>query len=73
MSRRLGESGRVIVRVLISANGRVREAHLYQSSGHDRLDNAALQTVLDWRCQPVLQGGEPQAAWRSAPVDFVLR
>jgi protein TonB len=50
MSRRLGESGEVIVSVLFAADGRVRDVRLQRSSGFDRLDQAALQTVRnDWR------------------------
>ncbi|MDR0275402.1 MAG: energy transducer TonB [Burkholderiaceae bacterium] len=73
MSRRLGETGRVIVGVLIGADGQVHEVNLQRSSGYARLDAAALQTARRWRCQPVVQDGTPQAAWRNAPVDFILQ
>jgi len=73
MSRRLGETGNVIVRVLIDTEGRAREVRLQRSSGHDRLDGAALQAVRHWRWRPVVRHGAPQAAWFNQPVAFVLQ
>jgi protein TonB len=63
----------VIVQGLIGADGRVRETRLQNSSGYARLDNAALQAVRHWRCQPVMRDGVLQEAWRNAPVDFILK
>jgi protein TonB len=73
LSRRLGESGTVIVRVLIGTDGRASEVRLQRSSGYDRLDDAALQAVRRWRWRPVVRNGAPQAMWFNQPVDFVLR
>jgi len=73
MSKRLGETGRVIVGALIGADGRVQEVNLQRSSGYSRLDEAAKQAVRHWRCQPVTRDGVPQTEWRNAPVDFILR
>lgn len=44
--------GRVIIRVYISAEGICDSATIAQSSGHDILDNAALQSVYHWRFKP---------------------
>lgn len=53
MSRRLGESGRVVVRVLIGPDGRAQEARIQRSSGYERLDQVALETARDrWRYVP---------------------
>ncbi|MFD2378253.1 energy transducer TonB [Ottowia pentelensis] len=73
MSRRLGESGRVVVRVLIGTNGRAQEARIQQSSGYDRLDQVALETARDrWRYVPGTRGGVPEAMWFNVPINFVL-
>ena len=73
MSRRLGESGRVVVRVLIGTDGRAREAHVQKSSGYDRLDRVALETARDrWRYVPGTRGGVPEAMWFNVPINFVL-
>jgi protein TonB len=71
-SRRLGEQGTVIVRVLIGADGLAQEAELRKSSGFDRLDRAALETVRKWRYVPGKRGGVPEAMWFNVPINFVL-
>ena len=73
MSRRLGESGRVVLRVLIGPDGRAQEARIQTSSGYDRLDQVALQTARDrWRYVPGTRGGVPEAMWFNVPINFVL-
>jgi len=74
MSRRMGETGRVIVSVLIGPDGRAREAHIDRSSGFPRLDEVALETARDrWRYVPGTRDGVPEAMWYRAPIDFVLK
>lgn len=71
-SRRLGEQGKVIVRVLIGANGLAQKAEIRKSSGFDRLDQSALATVQRWRYVPGKRAGVVEAMWFSIPVNFVL-
>jgi protein TonB len=71
-SRRLGEQGKVIVRVLIGVDGRAQKAEIRQSSGYERLDLAALATVQRWRYVPGKRGGISEAMWFSVPINFVL-
>lgn len=72
LSRRLGEQGKVTVRVLIGADGQPRQAELKQSSGFERLDQAALSTVLKWRYVPGKRGGVAEDMWFNVPINFVL-
>ncbi len=72
ISKRLGEQGRVLVRVLIGADGTPQKAELKRSSGFDRLDRSALEYVMKCRYVPGKVGGVPQAMWYEAPVSFVL-
>jgi protein TonB len=72
ISKRLGEQGRVIVRVFIGADGVAQQAEIRQSSGHDRLDQAARTTALRWRYVPGKRGGVPEAMWVNVPINFVL-
>ena len=73
MSKRLGETGRVIVRVLIGPNGRAQEARIQRSSGFERLDEIALETARDrWRYVPGTRNGVPEAMWFNVPINFVL-
>lgn len=72
MSRRLGEHGKVVVRVLIGADGQPQRAEVKRGSGYPRLDQAALDYVMRCRYVPGKVGGVPQAMWYEAPVNFVL-
>lgn len=72
LSRRLGEQGKVVVRVLIAVDGSAHKAEVRSSSGYERLDQAALATVLRWRYVPGKRGGMPEAMWFNVPINFVL-
>lgn len=72
LSRRLGEQGRVILRVLVNAGGTTDEVQLRASSGHGRLDEAARDTVRRWKFVPARNGAEPCAAWVLVPISFRL-
>ena len=72
LSKRLGEQGKVVVRVLIGADGTPQKAELRQSSGFERLDQAALNTVLKWRYVPGKRGGVAEDMWFNVPINFVL-
>ena len=72
MSKRLGEQGKVVVRVLIEVDGKAQTAEIKQSSGFERLDQAALNTVLRWRYVPGKRAGVAEAMWFSVPINFVL-
>lgn len=72
-SRRMGEEGRVMLRVYVSAKGRAERVEIKTSSGFDRLDRAAMDAVQDWRFVPARRGDEVVAAWVLVPVSFVMR
>ena len=72
MSKRLGEQGKVQVRVLIGTDGTAQKAEIKQSSGFDRLDQVALTTVQKWRYVPGKRGGVAEAMWFVVPINFVL-
>jgi periplasmic protein TonB len=71
-SKRLGEQGKVVLRVLIGEDGNAQGAEIKQSSGYDRLDKAALETVRKWRYVPGKRGGVAEAMWFDVPIQFVL-
>ena len=72
ISRKLREQGKVVVEVLIGADGNAQQAKVQASSGFDRLDQAALATVQRWRYVPGKKGGVATAMWFSVPLNFVL-
>ena len=72
LSKRMRESGRVLVYALIETNGTASEAQIKTSSGYDRLDQAALKAVLGWRFVPGKRAGVPEAMWYEISLNFVL-
>jgi protein TonB len=72
LSKRLGEEGKVILRVLVNPEGLAEQVEVRQSSGHPRLDQAALGTVRRWRFTPARRGAERLAAWVLVPLSFQL-
>lgn len=73
MSRRLGESGTVGMRVLVGANGRPQEIQVQKSSGYVRLDEAARSAVRKWSFVPSQRGDEKLAGWVNFPIVFNLK
>ncbi len=72
MSRRVGEQGKVLLRVLVSESGAASDVRLHQSSGHNRLDEAARSAVSKWTFEPARQGDRPIANWVIVPIEFKL-
>jgi protein TonB len=73
LSRRMGEEGRVVLRVFVTEDGFPREVQLRTSSKHPRLDEAALAAVKRWRFVPARRGDSPIGAWVLVPISFSLR
>lgn len=71
-SRRLNESGRVLIRVEIDTQGRARQVQLTRSSGSSRLDEAALAAVRAARFKPYTENGQPLVVWTTVPIVFEL-
>lgn len=71
-ARRLGEQGRVVLRVHVSADGLPRDIETATSSGSLRLDGAARSAVERWRFVPARQGEQAVAAWVLVPLTFTL-
>ena len=72
LSKRMNEQGKTTVRVMIDADGLPQRAELMKSSGFDRLDQAALTTVMRWRFVPGKRGGVAEAMWINVPINWVL-
>ncbi len=71
-SRRLGEEGRVVLRVRVESDGRPSQLAVQASSGSARLDDAAFDAVRRWRFVAARRGDESVAAWVLVPIEFRL-
>lgn len=72
LSRRMGEEGTAILKLLVNENGVVSQAHIVDSTGSPRLDNAALEETRNWRLTPGKVDGEPRCMWNKFAVTFML-
>ena len=73
LSRRVGEEGRVLLRVFVGIDGLPAKIELHQSSGYSRLDTVAQETVRRWRFAAARLGNERVGAWVVVPISFSLR
>ena len=72
LSRRAGEEGRVLLKVLVSVEGRPESVEISKGSGFERLDTAALNAVKQWRFEPARKGGKALSAFVIVPLTFTL-
>ncbi|MDR5170955.1 energy transducer TonB [Methylobacillus flagellatus] len=72
MSRRLGEQGVVMLRILISEAGVPETIQIETSSGSERLDKAALEATKKSRFNPYKRNNKPMKVSVIAPVRFSI-
>lgn len=71
-ARRLGETGKVLLRIELDESGRLVASDVARSSGFARLDEAALAAVKTWRCEPALRDGQPLRIVSLESFEFAL-
>jgi TonB family protein len=71
-ARREGKEGRVLLRVLVDADGRTKSVEINTSSGDDTLDRAATEALKKWRFVPARAGTKPIETWVKVPIEFQL-
>ncbi|WP_083254183.1 energy transducer TonB [Pandoraea sp. ISTKB] len=73
-ARQLQFEGTAKVRIVMNANGQVQRTTLVESSGHEMLDVAALDTLDRMRCQVKTNGGPVEQGFVFLkPMIFELR
>ena len=72
MSKRMGEQGKVILRILVSETGRPDQVQVQTSSGSARLDEAGRQAALRAVFKPHLEDGRAVAVYVIVPLNFQL-
>ncbi|HSI57377.1 MAG TPA: energy transducer TonB [Ideonella sp.] len=73
-SKRLGEAGLVVLRVVFDRLGVPKLVTLVKSSGHERLDRTAITAMRTARLKPYLVNGQPvEVEVASAPIIFDLK
>lgn len=72
LSRRMGEEGKVVLRVAVNPQGTADSVEIRSSSGSDRLDQAAQKTVRNWKFIPAKRGDIAVQSWVLVPIIFKL-
>lgn len=72
LSRRRREEGTVYLQVWVSESGNPDKIQIARSSGFTRLDEAARQTVMQWRFVPARRGNNEIDAEVTVPIVFRL-
>ncbi len=67
-SYELGQQGIVLLHAEVMPNGKPKTLKVFKSSGHRRLDMAALAAVKKWEFETDMKGN----AWVRVPVRFVI-
>jgi len=70
---RRGYEGVVLMDVLVSREGRVKELRLFRSSGYPVLDRSAMAAVKGWVFEAGRREEEKVEMWVKVPVRFQLR
>lgn len=70
--QRAGRSGRVVVRVLVGVDGRVKDIARVSATSDSFYDVARKRALDKWRFKPATRDGIPVEAWREVAVSFVL-
>jgi protein TonB len=70
--RRAGNEGRVVVRVLIGTDGRVKQVEKISAASDAFFDVTERQALSKWRFKPATRDGVPQESWQIMSVSFRL-
>lgn len=73
LARRMGEEGKVVLRVFVEPAGRPSQIEIKTGSGSPRLDQAAQDAVWRWKFVAARRGEEAIGAWVLVPIVFNLR
>ncbi len=72
MAAQAGVEGTVTLWVYVSTGGTVSDVRLYNSSGVNSLDDAALSAAWNTRWTPAQNNGIPVGVWTTLTVNFNL-
>ena len=67
-----GWEGKVLLRVSVSAEGTALSVSIHQGSGHDSLDDAAVEAVEKWKFIPAKKGDKAVPSYVIVPINWVL-
>uniref|UniRef100_A0A7C4TDZ2 TonB family protein n=1 Tax=candidate division WOR-3 bacterium TaxID=2052148 RepID=A0A7C4TDZ2_UNCW3 len=69
-AKAIGATGRIVVRVVVGTDGKVKAATIISSFGNPACEEAALNAARQWEFKPATRDGEPFEQNISIPFDF---
>ncbi|MDQ2989085.1 MAG: energy transducer TonB, partial [Pseudomonadota bacterium] len=72
LSKRMGEQGKVVLRILVNEKGLPDQVTVQTSSGFARLDEAGRQAALRALFKPHMEDGRPVAVFVIVPLNFQM-
>jgi len=70
--QRAGHGGRVVVRILVGIDGRVKDIEQVSATSESFFAVTRKRALEKWRFKPGTRDGIPVEAWRTVAVSFVL-
>jgi len=70
--QRAGHGGRVVVRILVGVDGRVKDIEQVSATSESFFAVTRKRALEKWRFKPGTRDGIPVEAWRTVAVSFVL-
>lgn len=71
-ARRMGITGRVILKFLVRADGRVSRVSVIEANPGGIFEESALEAIKKWRFRPGHYQGDAVATWVELPIHFRL-
>jgi len=65
-------SGKVVMRVLVGADGSVRDVVVEESVPAGVFDAASVEAARRWQFNPAIEDGQPVEGWVRVPVEFSM-
>jgi TonB family protein len=65
--------GKVILKILIDKEGKVKEIQIFESSGYETFDQIALKSVRQWRFKAARKGNQQRESWVLIPINFQIK
>ena len=72
LSKRMGEQGKVVLRILVNEKGLPDQVVVQTTSGYARLDEAGRQAALRALFKPHMEDGRPVAVFVIVPLNFQM-
>jgi protein TonB len=72
-ARQKGINGMVVLKFLVTGEGRVAQVSVEQANPPGVFDAAAIQAVNQWRFKPGILDREPVATWITVPLKFQIK